>query len=124
MAQGMFCDDLGGPGDDDDHDVDHHHLIIPLQASKKDGHGQSFWKEADTLAGLNHPNVLRFYGVVVDDVDECTVVGIMTEYMNRGSLSALLKARAAYLSLKERLDIALQVASGMAYLAKMDVVHV
>lgn len=84
----------------------------------------SFWKEADTLAGLNHPNVLRFYGVVVDDMDDSTVVGIMTEYMNRGSLSVLLKARTTYLSLRERLDIALQVASGMAYLAKMDVVHV
>lgn len=94
------------------------------QASKKDGHGMSFWKEADTLAGLNHPNVLRFYGVVVDDADDSMVVGIMTEFMSRGSLSALLKARTSYLSLRERLDIALQVASGMAYLAKMDVVHV
>lgn len=84
----------------------------------------SFWKEADTLAGLNHPNVLRFYGVVVDDVDDSTVVGIMTEFMSRGSLSTLLKGRTNYLSLRERLDIALQVASGMAYLAKMDVVHV
>jgi serine/threonine protein kinase len=55
------------------------------------------------LASLNHPNVLRVYGVVVVDPPaglgplgspgsplDRTVVGIMTEYMRGGSLSAFL----------------------------------
>ena len=50
------------------------------------------------LASLNHPNVLRVYGVVVADAPpgleslgspvDRPVVGIMTEYMRGGSLSA------------------------------------
>ena len=51
------------------------------------------------LASLNHPSVLRVYGVVVADSPASTldsigspvdrpVVGIMTEYMRGGSLSA------------------------------------
>ena len=43
------------------------------------------------LAALNHPNVLRFYGVVTASASEQTVVGIMTEYMPGGSLSNYLR---------------------------------
>jgi serine/threonine protein kinase len=63
----------------------------------------AFWREAEMLASLNHPNVLRVYGVVVVDPPtgvgqlgssgsplDRTVVGIMTEYMSGGSLSSFL----------------------------------
>ena len=43
------------------------------------------------LSNLNHPNVLRFYGVVVESHAEPNVIGIMTEYMKGGSLSAFLR---------------------------------
>ena len=43
------------------------------------------------LSNLNHPNVLRFYGVVVESQAEPNVIGIMTEYMKGGSLSAFLR---------------------------------
>lgn len=43
------------------------------------------------LASLNHPSVLHLYGVVVDNHHERNVVGIMTEYMRGGSLSAALR---------------------------------
>ena len=43
------------------------------------------------LSNLNHPNVLRFYGVVVESQTEPNVIGIMTEYMKGGSLSAFLR---------------------------------
>jgi serine/threonine protein kinase len=54
-------------------------------------HSANFWKEAETLSALNHPNVLRFYGVVVESHEDPTVVGIMTEYMRGGSLSHMLR---------------------------------
>lgn len=66
----------------------------------------AFWREAEMLGSLNHPNVLRVYGVVVVDPPagvgppgslgspgsplDRTVVGIMTEYMRGGSLSSFL----------------------------------
>ena len=43
------------------------------------------------LSNLNHPNVLRFYGVVVESHAEPNVIGIMTEYMKGGSLAAFLR---------------------------------
>ena len=72
-----------------------------MQPGKEAGSAHSFWKEAEMLASLNHPNVLRVYGVVVADAPagleslgslgspvDRPVVGIMTEYMRGGSLSA------------------------------------
>lgn len=43
------------------------------------------------LAAVNHPNVLRFYGVVLESAHDPAVVGIMTEYMRDGSLAAWLR---------------------------------
>ena len=68
-------------------------VIIPvaLQPGKVERHSQSFWREAEMLSNLNHPNVLRFYGVVVESYAEPNVIGIMTEYMKGGSLAAFLR---------------------------------
>lgn len=62
-----------------------------LQPGKVERHSQSFWREAEMLSNLNHPNVLRFYGVVVESYAEPNVIGIMTEYMKGGSLAAALR---------------------------------
>ena len=47
------------------------------------------------LAALNHPNVLRFYGVVTKEEKDQTVVGIMTEFMPGSSLSNYLRQDSA-----------------------------
>lgn len=62
-----------------------------MQPAKMDKHKDKFWEEACMLAALNHPNVLRFYGVVITAIDDPTVVGIMTEYMQGSSLSNYLR---------------------------------
>jgi len=62
-----------------------------VQPGKVERHSQSFWREAEMLSNLNHPNVLRFYGVVVESYAEPNVIGIMTEYMKGGSLAAFLR---------------------------------
>ena len=62
-----------------------------LQPGKVQSHSAQFWREADMLASLNHPSVLHLYGVVVDNHHDRNVVGIMTEYMRGGSLSAALR---------------------------------
>lgn len=43
-----------------------------------------FWNEAIKLADLHHPNVVAFYGVVLDGPDGS--VATVTEYMVNGSL--------------------------------------
>ncbi len=78
-------------------------------------------REAEVLAKLNHPNIIRMYGVVVDPVDQlahgvsgrgpdsgssrdssgsrqpaaeqpCIIIaGIMTDYVRGGSLSGQLR---------------------------------
>ena len=56
-----------------------------------DKHKDKFWEEARMLAALNHPNVLRFYGVVTASPLDHTIVGIVTEYMPGSSLSHYLR---------------------------------
>lgn len=62
-----------------------------LQSERFGKHFASFGREAAMLADLNHPNVLRFYGVVTEGVNDNTVIGIMTEYIRGGSLSSFLR---------------------------------
>lgn len=62
-----------------------------LQPGRVDQHLGAFWREAQLLSRLNHPNVLRMYGVVVESDTDPTIVGIMTEYVRGGSLSANLR---------------------------------
>lgn len=52
---------------------------------------QSFGAEAEVLASVNHPNVLRFYGVITQSGEDPSVIGIMTEYIKGGSLADLIR---------------------------------
>ena len=65
--------------------------LLCVQCGKYERHLEHFWQEADLLAQLNHPNVLRLYGVVTVSQQDPSVVGIMTEYVRGGSLSANLR---------------------------------
>ena len=67
-------------------------------------HSESFLQEAATLQKVNHPNVLRFYGVVVDSDAAQSVVGIITEYLPDGSLSAFLRCALPALVLRAALS--------------------
>ena len=62
-----------------------------MQSDRVSKHMNSFWREAAMLSDLNHPNVLRFYGVVTESAADATVVGIMTEYIHGGSLAQFLR---------------------------------
>lgn len=103
-----------------------------LKKERFSKHLPSFQNEARTLSELNHPNIIRFYGLVTETMDEASsVVGIMTEYVRGGSLAAYLRnrrrlnadTRLPTLSLRERCQLALHAANGMAYLHEKQVVH-
>jgi hypothetical protein len=60
-----------------------------------DAAAASFWREAATLSGLNHPNVLRFYGVVVADGTEIAADGKSKSKSGANSSSTPSSASAA-----------------------------
>ncbi|KAI9116313.1 hypothetical protein K1719_012480 [Acacia pycnantha] len=80
-----------------------------------------FWREADILSKLHHPNVLAFYGVVQDGPGG--TMATVTEYMVDGSLRHVLLRKDRYLDRRKRLIIAMDAAFGMEYLHSKNIVH-
>lgn len=64
-------------------------LIGPESLQRND-----FWNEASKLADLHHPNVVAFYGVVLDGPGGS--IATVTEYMVNGSLRTALLKNAKY----------------------------
>jgi len=77
-----------------------------------------FQSELKVLSSLQHPNVLRILGVYTDNNGEKYIV---TEFLEKGSLDKFLRRRE--LSSVELLQIANQVAGGMLYLHKSNIIH-
>ncbi|KAF8400568.1 hypothetical protein HHK36_013867 [Tetracentron sinense] len=80
-----------------------------------------FWNEAIKLADLHHPNVVAFYGVVLDGPGGS--VATVTEYMVNGSLRNALQRNERILDKRKLLLIAMDVAFGMEYLHGKNIVH-
>ncbi|KAJ6794807.1 serine/threonine-protein kinase B-raf-like [Iris pallida] len=88
------------------------------KATEKERMRADFWNEACNLADLHHPNVVAFYGVVLDGPGGS--VATVTEYMVNGSLRNALQRT---IDRRKRLVIAMDVAFGMEYLHKKNIVH-
>ncbi|KAK6133108.1 hypothetical protein DH2020_033147 [Rehmannia glutinosa] len=80
-----------------------------------------FWKEAEILSKLHHPNVVAFYGVVQDGPGG--TLATVTEYMVDGSLRHVLLRKDRHLDRRKRLIIAMDAAFGMEYLHSKNIVH-
>ncbi|KAJ7535104.1 hypothetical protein O6H91_12G018500 [Diphasiastrum complanatum] len=80
-----------------------------------------FWKEANTLSQLHHPNVVAFYGVVPDGPGG--TLATVTEYMVNGSLKQVLQKKDRTIDRRKRLLIAMDAAFGMEYLHGKNIVH-
>ncbi|KAF3436989.1 hypothetical protein FNV43_RR19742 [Rhamnella rubrinervis] len=80
-----------------------------------------FWREADILSKLHHPNVVAFYGVVQDGPGG--TLATVTEFMVDGSLRHVLLRKDRYLDRRKRLIIAMDAAFGMEYLHSKNIVH-
>lgn len=72
--------------------------------------------EAGMMAILRHPNVLQLFGCSLT----AQAIWIVSELCSLGSLRQLLDDRERTLTLEARLNLALQVAEGMAYLHTQD----
>ncbi|KAI4377304.1 hypothetical protein MLD38_014956 [Melastoma candidum] len=89
--------------------------------SEQDRMRSDFWNEAIKLADLHHPNVLAFYGIVLDGPGGS--IATVTEYMVNGSLRTALQKNEKNLDKRKRLLIAMDVAFGMEYLHGKNIVH-
>mmetsp|Transcript_25426 Transcript_25426/g.75108 ORF Transcript_25426/g.75108 Transcript_25426/m.75108 type:complete len:878 (-) Transcript_25426:269-2902(-) len=122
------------------------HGLVAIKWLKRDRftkYSESFMREAEVLAKLNHPNIIRMYGVIVEPTarssavsrgahesgssassslhvgpqnEEMSIAGIMTDYVRGGSLSGQLRAAKRRPTLRERCMVAVQAARGMAFL--------
>jgi len=81
---------------------------------------KEFQKEVELLRLLNHPNVVRFYGVYTDDEIETFMI---FEYCVEGSLDTLLQDNSATITSQDLFRMAKQAASGMEYLEANSIVH-
>ncbi|XP_037376854.1 tyrosine-protein kinase FRK [Talpa occidentalis] len=81
---------------------------------------QDFLREAQLMKGLRHPKLIQLYAV-------CTLedpIYIITELMRHGSLLEYLQNDAgSKIHLMQQVDMAAQVASGMAYLESRNYIH-
>ncbi|XP_073299724.1 uncharacterized protein [Primulina huaijiensis] len=91
------------------------------RSSEQERLTKDFWREAQILSKLHHPNVVAFYGVVPDGPE--TTLATVTEYMANGSLRRVLLKKERALDRRKKMIIALDAAFGMEYLHLKSIVH-
>ncbi|XP_057466057.1 uncharacterized protein LOC130755628 isoform X1 [Actinidia eriantha] len=92
------------------------------RSSEQERLTKDFWREAQILSKLHHPNVVAFYGVVPDGPGR--TLATVTEFMADGSLRhVLLKKDRKALDWRKKLIIAMDAAFGMEYLHLKNIVH-
>ena len=79
----------------------------------------NFLKEVAVLRSLNHDNVLHFIGVLYKDKK----LHLLTEFISGGNLKELIQDMNKPLTWEQRINVAKDIASGMAYLHSMNIIH-
>ncbi|GAB1288971.1 Tyrosine-protein kinase [Apodemus speciosus] len=79
----------------------------------------AFLAEANLMKQLQHPRLVRLYAVVTQEP-----IYIITEYMENGSLVDFLKTPSGIkLNINKLLDMAAQIAEGMAFIEEQNYIH-
>ena len=78
-----------------------------------------FLQTANLTKKIRHRNIIQLYAVCTKE----DPVYIVTEYMKHNSLLECLRGEGRSLKLPQLIDMASQVAAGMAYLEKQSIIH-
>ncbi|ELU17691.1 hypothetical protein CAPTEDRAFT_165760 [Capitella teleta] len=93
-------------------------VLKELHLLSEEAHN-SFLKEVSVLRSLDHPNVLRFLGVLFKDKH----VQLLTEFVSGGTLHERLLDMKQEISWRQRVQWAEHIANGMAYLHSNSIIH-
>uniref|UniRef100_A0A8C5ER06 LIM domain kinase 1 n=1 Tax=Gouania willdenowi TaxID=441366 RepID=A0A8C5ER06_GOUWI len=80
---------------------------------------RTFLKEVKVMRCLDHPNVLKFIGVLYKDKR----LNFITEYIKGGTLREIIKKMDNNYPWKRRVSFAKDIAAGMTYLHSMNIIH-
>uniref|UniRef100_A0A1B6CMD1 Activated CDC42 kinase 1 n=2 Tax=Clastoptera arizonana TaxID=38151 RepID=A0A1B6CMD1_9HEMI len=92
--------------------------VLKQDALSQPGVFEDFVKEVQAMHQLDHPQLIRLYGVVLTQP-----MMMITELASLGSLLDYLRKQCAHMSITMLWDYALQVATGMAYLETKRFIH-
>ncbi|KAM8904841.1 LIM domain kinase 1a isoform 3-T3 [Spinachia spinachia] len=80
---------------------------------------RTFLKEVKVMRCLDHPNVLKFIGVLYKDKR----LNFIAEYIKGGTLREIIKKMDSNYPWKRRVSFAKDIAAGMTYLHSMNIIH-
>uniref|UniRef100_A0A8C6T0V6 LIM domain kinase 1 n=1 Tax=Neogobius melanostomus TaxID=47308 RepID=A0A8C6T0V6_9GOBI len=80
---------------------------------------RTFLKEVKVMRCLEHPNVLRFIGVLYKDKR----LNFISEYIKGGTLREIIKKMETNYPWNQRVSFAKDIAAGMSYLHSMNIIH-
>ena len=91
--------------------------VLPPEYVSQQDRRRRFYQEARAASALNHPHILTIYEVGEDDGKPY----IAMEYVEGETLREKIKTKT--LQLKDALDIAIQIASGLARAHELGIIH-
>src|SRR6185437_12422530 len=91
--------------------------LLPSEYVSQQDRRRRFFQEARAASALNHPHILTIYEVGEDDGRPY----IAMEYVEGETLRQKIKSRS--LQLKDAVDIALQIAEGLAKAHEAGIIH-
>ncbi|XP_051933365.1 LIM domain kinase 1a isoform X3 [Hippocampus zosterae] len=80
---------------------------------------RTFLKEVKVMRCLDHPNVLKFIGVLYKDKR----LNFIAEYIKGGTLREIIKKMDSNYPWNQRVGFAKDIAAGMSYLHSMNIIH-